>query len=33
MYRFLECLEFLGIGVHIHCQNLESKAVVDGDLS
>jgi hypothetical protein len=33
MYRFLEYLEFPGIDVLISCQNLESKAVSDGDLS
>jgi hypothetical protein len=33
MYRFLECLEFLGIDVRIRFKNLESKAVEDGDLS
>jgi hypothetical protein len=33
MYRFLECLECLGIGVRISYQNLESKVGVVGDLS
>jgi hypothetical protein len=33
MCRLQECPEFLGIGVRIRCQNLESKAGVDGVFS